>query len=108
MENTELQADPAKLRNVAERIGQCYKALQSQLSNSQSQINSLKGIWTGEAAEVFQSSFSQLYGRCEETLAIVDKLGKAIYDSADNYERNEQSIMQEAENLPKLPTNTMR
>lgn len=104
----EIQADPAKLRTVAGDIGKVYTGLRNALYTSSSQVGSLKGVWTGEASTVFNASFQKLLDQCSESLAVVDRLVNALYDSADAYERNEKAVQQEVSKLPKLPNNTMR
>ena len=108
MTGKEIHADPARLRQIADAVGQCRRALRADLSSAQSQVSSLKGVWTGAGAEAFQASFHSLLQKCEESMDAVAKLGKALYDSADAYERNEKSVRQEAANIPKLPANSMR
>ncbi len=76
--------------------------------SSKGQVDSLKGIWTGGAAETFNQSFQKLLDQCAESLGTVGKMVNALYESADAYERSEKSVQQEAAKLPKLPTNTMR
>lgn len=104
----DIQADPAKLRQIADDIGKVHTALRNTLHASNSQVGSLKGVWTGEAAISFNSGFQRVLDRCAESLGTVERLVHALYDSADAYERNEKTVQQEASKLPKLPNNTMR
>jgi WXG100 family type VII secretion target len=104
----QIQADPEKLRKIAGDIGSCHKNLNSNLQTSKSQVTSLKGIWTGDAATAFNQSFQTLLDKCSESLAIVARLENVLYESADSYERSEKAVQTEAEKMPKLPTNTMR
>ncbi|NLT15703.1 MAG: WXG100 family type VII secretion target [Clostridiales bacterium] len=103
-----IQADPAKLRKIAEDIGKVHTSLRNTLYTSNSQVGSLKGVWTGDAAAAFNVSFQKVLDKCAESLATVERLVHALYDSADAYERNEKAVQQEASKLPKLPNNTMR
>ncbi|MDR0355924.1 MAG: WXG100 family type VII secretion target [Deltaproteobacteria bacterium] len=104
----EITADPAQLRKFAENISRCHSIYRSNLANSKSQVDSLKGVWTGEAATAFVASFQMLYNKCEEGLQTLARMIDALYQSADSYERNEKAIKNEAAKLPKLPTNTLR
>ncbi|MEA4924233.1 MAG: WXG100 family type VII secretion target [Syntrophomonadaceae bacterium] len=104
----EIQADPAKIRQIADGIGGVYTSLRNSLYESSGQVSSLKGIWSGTAAEAFNASFQTLIDKCAQSLEIVGRLENALYESADAYERSEKSIEQEASNMPKLPENTMR
>lgn len=104
----DIQADPAKLRSIADDIGKVHTSLRNTLHASNSQIGSLKGVWTGEAAVSFNASFQKVLDKCSESLGTVERLVNALYDSADAYERNEKAVQQEASKLPKLPNNIMR
>ncbi|TCL59036.1 WXG100 family type VII secretion target [Kineothrix alysoides] len=108
MAEMQIQADPAKLRKIAGDVGSCHKNLLNNLQSSKSQVDSLKGVWTGEAATTFSSSFQKLLDKCDESLKTVAKLENALYESADSYERNEKAVQNEASKLPKLPNNMMR
>jgi WXG100 family type VII secretion target len=104
----EIQADPAKLRKVADDIGRVHTSLRTSLYSSNSQVGSLKGVWTGDAAGAFTVSFQKILDSCDASLKTVERLVNALYDSADSYERNEKAVQTEASKLPKLPTTTMR
>ena len=104
----EIKADPAQLRKYADGIGKCHSACRSELQSAKSQIDSLKGVWTGEAASTFNASFAQLLAKCNEGLETLRRMANALYESADTYERGEKAVQAEASKLPKLPNNTMR
>ncbi|MDR0549157.1 MAG: WXG100 family type VII secretion target [Deltaproteobacteria bacterium] len=104
----EIKVNPAELRKYAEQIAKCYSQYVSHLSQSRSQIESLKGVWIGQAADAFGASFQKLLTNCDEGLDTLKKMMMALYESADAYERSEKAIQNEASKLPKLPTNTMR
>ncbi|MDR1589318.1 MAG: WXG100 family type VII secretion target [Oscillospiraceae bacterium] len=108
MATLQIQADPAQLRKLGGDIGACHKSLRSNLQTSKSQVDSLKGIWTGDAATTFAASFQTLLNKCDESLQTVARLENALYESADAYERNEKAVQNEASKMPKLPNNTMR
>lgn len=108
MAEMQIQADPAKLRKIAGDVGSCHKNLLSNLQTSKSQVDSLKGVWTGDAATAFAASFQKLLDKCDESLKTVGRLENALYESADTYERNEKAVQNEASKMPKLPNNTMR
>lgn len=108
MASIQIQADPAKLRKLAGDVGSCHKNLRSNLQTSKSQVDSLKGVWTGDAAATFSASFQKLLDKCNESLQTVARLENALYESADAYERNEKAVQSEASKMPKLPNNTMR
>ena len=104
----EITANPAELRRYAEEITKCYNSYRTSLANSKSQVDSLKGVWTGEAAGAFNASFQKLYGACSDGMEVLSRMANALYESADAYENNEKAIQSEASKMPKLPNNTMR
>lgn len=104
----EITANPAELRKYAEDIGKCHTAYRNNLYNAKSQVDSLKGVWTGEAAATFAASFQQLLDKCSEGNETLGRMVNALYESAENYERSEKAIQSEASKMPKLPNNTMR
>jgi WXG100 family type VII secretion target len=104
----EITANPAELRKFAENINKCHATYRSNLANSKSQVDSLKGVWTGEAATAFVASYHMLHNKCEEGLNTLARMIDALYESADTYDRNEKAIKNEASKLPKLPTNILR
>ena len=108
MATTQMQVDPAKLRKVADNIGTVYTALRNNCYTSKSQIDSLKNIWTGDAALTFNQSFQTLLDKCNESLLTIQSMVNALYESADAYEKNEKAVQQEASKMPKLPTNSFR
>jgi len=105
---TQMQVDPAALRKVADNIGQVHTGLRNNCYTAKSQIDSLKNIWTGEAAVTFNQSFQVLLDRCNESLLTIQSMVNALYASAEAYEKNEKTVEQQASKLPKLPTNGMK
>ncbi|MDR0620663.1 MAG: WXG100 family type VII secretion target [Deltaproteobacteria bacterium] len=104
----EIKVDPKQLRAFAEDISKCQASYRTSLANSKSQVDSLKNVWTGEAAGAFNSSFQQLYAKCGEGVDSLSRMVKALFESADAYERTEKSVQNEASKIPKLPNNMMR
>ena len=104
----EITANPAELRKCADEIGKCHTVYRNNLHTSKSQVDSLKGIWTGDAAAAFNASFQKLLDKCGEGLQTLARMENALYESADAYERNEKAVQSEASKMPKLPSNTMR
>ena len=100
--------DPAQLRKYADDINRCHTVYKTSLQNSVAKVNTLKGVWTGAASETFNTSFQQLLTKCNESMGALERLIKALYESADAYERNEKSVTNEASKMAKLPENKMR
>jgi WXG100 family type VII secretion target len=108
MAANEINVNPAELRKYADEIGKCHTTYRTNLFNSKSQVDSLKGVWTGDAADAFNASFQQLLDKCNEGLETLGRMVNALYESADSYERNEKAVQNDASKMPKLPSNTMR
>ena len=108
MAANEITVNAAQLRKHADEIGLCHRTYHTSIQSAQSQVDSLKGVWTGDAAVTFHASFQQLLNKCNQGLETLARMVNALYDSADAYERNEKAIQSEASKLPKLPSNTMK
>ncbi len=108
MAANEITANPVELRKQADEIGKCQTTYRNNLLSSKGQIDSLKGVWTGDAATAFNASFQQLLTKCGDGLDTLNRMVSALYESADAYERNEKAVKSEASKLPKLPNNSMR
>lgn len=108
MAANEIIVNPAELRKYAEEINKCNTVYRTNLNSSQGHVDSLKGVWTGAAADAFNSSFQQLMSKCNEGLQTLGRMVTALYESADAYERNEKAVTDEASKMQKLPENKMR
>ena len=108
MAANEIMVNPAELRKYADDIGKCNTVYRTNLSSSKGQVDSLKGVWTGAAADAFNASFQQLLNKCNEGVETLGRMVNALYESADTYERNEKSVQDEASKMQKLPENKMR
>lgn len=104
----EINANPAELRRYADEIGKCHTVYRTSLYTSKGQVDSLKGVWTGSAADAFNASFQQMLNKCSEGLETLGRMVNALYESADAYERSEKAVQSEAAKMPKLPNNMMR
>lgn len=108
MAANDITANPAELRRYADEIGKCHTVYRTSLYQSKSQVDSLKGVWTGAAADGFNAGFQQLLNKCSEGLDTLGRMVNALYESADAYERNEKAVQSEASKMPRLPNNKMR
>lgn len=104
----EITANPVELRKYADEIGKCHTTYRTNLYSAKGQVDSLKGVWTGDASTAFNAGFQQLLDKCNEGLETLGRMVNALYESADAYERNEKAVQSEASKMPKLPNNTMR
>lgn len=103
MADVNIKVDAAKLRSLAESVSKAQKSLKESCSQAQGQIDSLKNIWTGEAATTYQTSFKKIIATCNEQLLIMEKMASSLYDSADQYAKSVKSVENAAKNIPKLP-----
>jgi WXG100 family type VII secretion target len=108
MAANEITVNPVELRKYADDIGKCQTVYRTNLTGSKSQIDSLKGVWTGSAADSFNASFQQMLNKCNEGVETLGRMVNALYESADAYERNEKAVQNDASKMQKLPENKMR
>ncbi len=108
MADVNLTVDAAKLRSLAEYVDKVQTGLRESCYSAKGQIDSLKNIWTGEAANTYQKSFQQLMDACNESLGVMGKMVNSLYESADRYDKNVKAVQNDAKNIPKLPTNLFK
>ncbi|MCR4850644.1 MAG: WXG100 family type VII secretion target [Lachnospiraceae bacterium] len=108
MADGNLNVDAAKLRSHAESIDNVQTSLKESCYSAKSKIDSLKGIWTGTAADTYQSSFTKLMDDCNEALNTLGKMVNSLYDSADRYEKSIKDVQDAVKDIPKLPTNLFK
>ena len=105
MAEVNISVDAAKLRSLAESVDRVQSGLRESCYTAKGQIDSLKNIWTGEAAAAYQKSFQKLMDECSEALTVMGKMVNSLYESADRYDRNVKAVENDVKNIPKLPTN---
>ncbi len=108
MASTEINVDPKLLRQDAQEMQKIYTKYRSNLDQVAAENERLKQFWQGAAATAYLTSFSAIKTSCDNYMQTLNSTIKALYDAADNYEQSVQAIKAEAENMPKLPGNTMR
>ena len=104
MSELNIQVDVKKLRSLAESVDNVQTELRDSCYQAKGQIDSLKNIWTGEAASSYQTSFQKLMDDCNEALTTMGKMVNSLYDSADRYDQVAKDA-QNSKDIPKLPTN---
>ena len=72
------------------------------------QIDGLKNIWTGEAANSYQTSFQKLMDACNESLETMGKMVNSIYETAERYDKTLKTVQNDVKNIPKLPTDFLK
>ena len=108
MAEVNLQVDAARLRSLAESIDRVQTGLKGSCYSAKGQIDSLKNIWTGEAANTYQHSFQKLMDECSNALDTLGKMVNSLYESADRYDKSTKAVQNDAKNIPKLPTNLFK
>ncbi len=108
MASSEITVNPQRLRQAAQELDKVYGTYRSNMEQAGTETQKLRDVWTGPAATAYYTSFEGIKKNCENYLQTLSKTIKALYDTADAYERSEKEITDAAENLPKLPSNTMR
>ena len=103
-----LQVDAAKLRSLAESVDKVQSGLRDSCYSAKAQIDSLKNIWTGEAANSYQASFQKLMDACNESLTTLGNMVNSLYDSADRYDKTVKAVQSDVKDIPKLPTNLFK
>lgn len=104
MADGNIQVDVKKLRSLAEALDNVQTELKESCYSAKGQIDSLKNIWTGEAANTYQTSFQKLMDECNEALVTMGKMVNSLYESADRYEKVTKDVGN-AKDIPKLPNN---
>ncbi len=108
MAEVNLEVDAARLRSLAESVDRAQNGLREACYAAKGQIDSLKGVWTGEAANSYQAGFQRLMDACNESLTTLGKMVNSIYDSADKYEKTVKAVQNDVKDIPKLPTNLFK
>lgn len=97
-----MQVDAAQLNNLAGEIRKCQNQMKTNIDNGKAQVDSLKGVWTGDGADTFNASFKALYDKSAETLQFLEQMATALNEAADTYAASEKKIENEAANMKKL------
>ena len=108
MAEVNMEVDAAQLRSLAESVDKAQNGLRESCYSAKGRIDSLKGVWTGEAANTYQTSFQRLMDACNESLTTLGKMVNSIYDTADKYEKTIKAVQNDVKDIPKLPTNLFK
>ena len=108
MAEVNMEVDAAYLRSLAESVDKAQNGLRTSCYAAKGQIDQLKGVWTGDAANTYQTSFQKLMDECNESLATLGKMVNSIYESADRYDKTIKAVQNDAKDIPKLPTDLFK
>ena len=99
MAGEQIKVDTKQLKTYASEIKTAHKNMVSFLSQSQQAVKNLKPTWTGTAANEFYARYETIRVKCEEVLSVVDAYSRALSESADVYNANEQKVTDSANKL---------
>ncbi len=108
MAGTEINVDPKILRECAQSLQKVSTSYKTYFEQATQQNQRLKDIWQGAAATAYITNFQNAKAKCDSYLQTLETMVHSMYESADAYEQNINAAKAEIENLPKLPSNTMR
>ena len=108
MAEVNLQVDATRLRSLAESVDKAQNGLRESCYAAKAQIDSLKNVWTGEAANTYQASFQKLMDACSQSLDTLGKMVNSIYESADRYDKTIKDVQNDVKNIPKLPADLFK
>lgn len=94
-----LKTDAYRLKNSSDNLQSLINQLISNIDEIYNDVNSLNGMWTGNANSAFTKSFSLEYSDIKEYLKRLNDFAVRIYDDGVAYERCEQSALQMAESM---------
>ncbi len=70
------------------------------LETAKTNIASLKGVWTGTAADEFQVKFKAMYATCDAILNEMKKHEAVLKEAAQVYSSSEAAAKAQVEKLP--------
>lgn len=94
-----LKTDAYRLKNSSDNLQSLINQLISNVDEIYNNVNSLNGMWTGNANNAFTKSFSLEYSDIKEYLKKLNDFAVRIYDEGVAYERCEQIALQMAESI---------
>lgn len=94
-----LRVTPEKLRGTAGEFGSTNGQIQSITSEMNSIIQSLKGVWTGEASDAYSNKFNQLNDDMEKIHRMINEHVTDLNEMATQYETAERESEELANGL---------
>ena len=88
-----------KLRAASGEFGSTNGQIKAITTEMTELVNSLKGTWTGEAADAFTSKFNQLSDDMEKIYRMVDEHVKDLQEMATQYEKAETENIETSNGL---------
>jgi len=94
-----LKVTPEKLMATANEFSQSGKVVSSLTSEMLSIINSLKGIWQGEAAASYSNKFLALQSDIEKINRMINEHVEDLNEMAREYQSAETASLEESSKL---------
>jgi len=88
------------LRNTATEFSNTMTQIQNMTSNMTDDVNGLAATYQGEAADTFFNRFKMLQDDITKLASRVNEHVKDLNESADNFERGVDIIVEKASSLP--------
>lgn len=100
MTDITIKAHPDVLLSKSGELSSEKNTLLSLMDEAKSQVNSLAGVWKGDAADGYQNRFKQIYDDIDNMLAIVTEYISDLNEIANIYSTAEKAALNESEGLP--------
>ena len=95
----ELLVSPQVLKSTASSFGQSNRTLKSTTDSMMQKVNSLKGVFEGDAANVYIQQFNSLQEDMSRISKKISDHVKDLENMAANYEKAEQKNIQTNKSL---------
>lgn len=86
-----IQVTPSALRNKAGELRAQNKLLRTYIESMRNQEQGLRGMWEGEAHDIFAREFMKDAGKMDEFCAAIDTFAASLEEIASEYERAENT-----------------
>ena len=93
----EIKVNSSVMKEKASNFKNVAKSVEQFTNDMMSEIDSLKQAWEGEAAEALVNKFKGLRKNFEDICKTINQYGDFLTQSAENYDKVEESIKQGAE-----------
>ncbi len=91
----EIMVDPNELKNKAQTLKNIASTIQTTLDSANSEIDSMKAYWEGEAAQSSVNTFKELKQKLQTSYENIEKYAKFLDEAAEDYQNVEMMNIQE-------------
>ncbi len=92
----QIQVNSATLRNKKNQLVQYNQSLKGQIQNLDNYANQLKGMWEGEAKNVFYNYYNKNVSMFNDFINLVTQYANVLEEAAAEYDRREAQNAQTA------------